>query len=251
MNLIIQALIIDDEKPAREIIRNYLESVPEVRVIGEYENGFEGAKAINELKPGLVFLDIQMPKINGFELLEIIDHRPEIIFITAYNQYAIQAFEMNAVDYLLKPISRERFTVAIAKVLSRKHGGETTPGEVQKLVRHNQASGELLERVVIRSGSKIHVIPCDRIDYIEAQDDYVMIYTGDGKYLKQSTMKYFEDKLDPRLFARVHRSYIVQVDRIERIELYGRETYMLFLKTGSKITVSKAGYDKLRQMLSF
>lgn len=251
MSGMIKALIIDDEQLARDVVRNFLGSFREIEILGEYSNGFEGAKAINELKPDLVFLDIQMPKVNGFELLEIIDYQPDIIFTTAYNQYAIKAFELNAVDYLLKPFSKERFEDAIGKAMSRRLNKKNSGEEVSKLIHYNQVSDEILERIVVKSGNKIHVIPCDRIDYLEAQDDYVMIYTADGKFLKQSTMKYFEDKLDPGLFARVHRSYIVQVERIDRIELYGRETYMLFLKSGAKITVSKSGYDKLKQILSF
>lgn len=247
----IRTLIIDDEELARELIRNYLVHYPEIKVIGECSNGFEGAKSINELKPHLVFLDIQMPKLNGFELLEIIDHKPQIIFTTAYNQYAIKAFEMNALDYLLKPFSLERFQEAISKAKLRLISANEIKSEISGLLEYHRQADEPIERIVVKTGNKINVITCDKIQYFEAQDDYVMIYTPEGKFLKQSTMKYFEDHLDPKMFARVHRSYIVQVDKIDRIELYGRETYMLFLKTGAKLPVSKTGYDKLKEKLGF
>lgn len=251
MKNLIRALIIDDEDLARDLVRSYLAHYPEIEVIGECRNGFEGAKAINELKPDLVFLDIQMPKVTGFELLEIIDHQPQIVFTTAYNQYAIEAFERNAVDYLLKPFSQERFNDAITKAKNRMSSNELPDKEVAGLVHYQHQSGEIIERIVVRNGNKINVITCDKILYIEAQDDYVMIHTTDGKFLKQSTMKFFEQKLDPKMFVRVHRSFIVQVEKIDRIELYGRETYLLFLKNGVKLPVSKSGYDKLKMMLDF
>ena len=247
----IRTLIVDDETLARELIRNYLSVYPEIEIIGECENGFEAARDISEFKPDLVFLDIQMPKITGFELLEIIDHQPLIIFTTAYNQYAIRAFEMNAVDYLLKPFSKDRFQDALKKVESRLNEKDRNNKELNALKNFHQENRETLERIVVKSGHKIHVITCDKIHYLEAQDDYVMIYTAEGKYLKQSTMKYFEEHLDGRQFLRVHRSYIVHMDRIERIEPYTRESYLLFLKTGEKIPVSKTGYDKLKEVLKF
>lgn len=251
MKNLIRAVIIDDEELARDIVRNYLAAYPEIEIIGECSNGFEGARTINEMKPDLVFLDIQMPKVNGFELLEIIDNQPQIVFTTAYDQYAIQAFERNAVDYLLKPFSKERFDDAIVKVKKIFSSDAKPVKDVSGLIQYNRQSEEILERIVVRNGNKINVIPCDKILYIEAQDDYVMIYTGDGKFLKQSTMKFFEQKLDPKMFVRVHRSCIVQVDKIDRIELYGRETYLVFLKNGVKLPVSKSGYDKLKVMLDF
>lgn len=251
MKNLIRALIIDDEDLARDLVRNYLVHHADIEIIGECRNGFEGAKIINDLKPDLVFLDIQMPKVTGFELLEIIDHQPQIVFTTAYNQYAIEAFERNAVDYLLKPFSKERFDDAITKAKNRLSSNELPVKEFSGLVQYHQQSEDILERIVVRNGNKINVITCDKIQYIEAQDDYVMIYTVDGKFLKQSTMKFFEQKMDPKMFVRVHRSYIVQVDKIDRIELYGRETYLVFLKNGMKLPVSKSGYDKLKVMLDF
>ncbi len=251
MNKLIRTLIIDDEELGRELVKNYLRHSQEIQIIGECSNGFEGAKAINELKPDLIFLDIQMPKIDGFELLEIIDHTPQIIFITAYNEYAIKAFEMNAVDYLLKPFTEERLIEAVSKAKLRMRVSSNTGNVASGLLEfHNQAK-ETIERIVVKTGNKINVITCDKILYFEAQDDYVMIHTNEGKFLKQSTLKFFESRLDPNMFIRVHRSYIIQIDKIERIELYGRETYLLIMKTGLKISMSKTGYQRLKHKLDF
>ncbi len=194
----IRTLIIEDEELARKLLRSYLEEKEEIEIIGECENGFEGVKSINELKPALVFLDIQMPKITGFEMLELIDHHPEIIFTTAYDQFALKAFEYNAADYLLKPFSRERLEGALEKVRERlmKQGdGEDMVEKITKFPRE-----EYLDRVVVKDRNKIHIIPTDQIRYIESLDDYVMIYTHDGRFMKQQTMHYFENALDPHQF---------------------------------------------------
>jgi len=206
------------------------------------------------LKPDVIFLDVQMPKLTGFEMLEVLEHNPEVIFTTAYDQYAIQAFEQNAVDYLLKPFSRERFNEAIQKLEARftslgsDQGGK---GNIEKIKIHLADGDEILHRVVIKKSGRIHVISTVEISYLEAQDDYVMIYTGDGKYLKQQTMKYFEKHLDPEQFIRVHRSYIVNISRIERLEPYEKSNYILILKDGNKIPVSRSGMQKLKENLDF
>ncbi|UCG28803.1 MAG: LytTR family transcriptional regulator DNA-binding domain-containing protein [Bacteroidales bacterium] len=245
----VKAIIVEDEELARNLIREYLNDYPEIVVIGEYADGFSGTKAINELKPDLVFLDIQMPKLTGFELLELLDYHPDVIFTTAYEQYAIEAFEKSAVDYLLKPYSRERFKKAVEKVLNKVGAG--SDNMVDKLVGHTERSPEPLERIVVRSGKKIHVIPVSQVHYLEAQDDYVMIHSPEGRFLKQKTMNHFESHLDPKNFIRVHRSYIVNVSQIEKLELYEKETYLIHLKTGSKIPVSKSGLKKLKTGLDF
>lgn len=244
------AIIIDDEELARSVIRQYLVQHELVEVAGESENGFEAARLIGQCKPDLIFLDIQMPKINGFELLEILDHRPEIIFTTAFDHYAIKAFEQNAVDYLLKPFSKERLSEAVDKAILRIRSKEMDEG-VPQLIDYNHQNSEKLQRVVVKSGNKIHVIPCNRIRFLEAQDDYVLIHTTDGKFIKQATMKYFEDKLDSSVFFRIHRSYIVHSEEIDRIELYGKESYLVFLKQGQKLPLSKSGYSKLKRKLGF
>jgi len=197
-------IIIEDEKPARDLLKAYLEEYEQMEIIGEYDNGFEGLKAVNEKKPDVIFLDVQMPKLTGFEMLEVLEHNPEVIFTTAYDQYAIQAFEQNAVDYLLKPFSRGRFKEAIGKLEARLEKADKHEGEkrnIEKIRIHLAEGEEKLHRVVIKKSGKIHVISTGNISYLEAQDDYVMIYTNDGKYLKQQTMKYFEKHLDPEQFA--------------------------------------------------
>jgi two-component system LytT family response regulator len=245
----LRAIIIDDEELARELIKNYLKALPGIQIVGECENGFEGIKSISELSPDLVFLDIQMPKLNGFEMLELVENPPEIIFITAHNDYAIKAFDMNAVDYLLKPFSQERLLSAVQKVKERIHNRIGQGNIINQLIKHPLA--EMLERIVVKSGTKIKVIPVDKIIYIEAQDDFVMIYTDEGKHLKQGTMKYYEEHLDDSKFIRVHRSYIVQVDQVIQLEPYSKENYSLKLKNGTTLKVSRNGLKTLKDKLKF
>jgi two-component system, LytTR family, response regulator len=245
----IRAIIIEDEELGRALIKNYLKEEQQVDIVAECENGFEGIKAIQELKPNLVFLDIQMPKLNGFEMLELIDDRPEIIFTTAFNQYAIQAFELNAVDYLLKPFSKERLLESLQKAVQRINTSQPAPAGVSKLIQ--QPLDSIIERIVVKSNSKISVIPVDKIRYLEAQDDYVMIYTFEGKHLKQGTMKYFEEHLDPKEFMRVHRSYIIRLDQVVQLEPYGKDSYVAKLKDGPSVKISKSGFKNLKEKLNF
>ena len=250
----IRTIIVEDEKPARDLLRIYLEDIPALELIGEYDNGFDGLKAINEAKPDVIFLDVQMPKLTGFEMLEVLEHHPEIIFTTAYDQFAIQAFEQNAVDYLLKPFSRERFGEAIGRLEARLAGRSEKQKEengIEKIKIHLAESEEKLHRVVIKKSGKIHVISTSDICFLEAQDDYVMIYTDDGRYLKQQTMKYFENHLDPEQFIRVHRSYIANISCIERIEPYEKTNYILILRDGNKVPVSRSGMQVLKNNLDF
>jgi two-component system LytT family response regulator len=245
----ITAIIVEDEKLARDLLRDYLKDHQDIKIVGEYEDGFSGLKAINELKPELLFLDIQMPKLTGFELLEVLDHVPAIIFTTAYDQYAIKAFEHNAVDYLLKPFSRLRFLEAVKKARERIGSGDMNIAD--KLLEHIDNQEEIIHRVVVRWGSKIHIIPVSDIRYIQAEDDYVMLYTKDNKYLKQKTMKYFESHLSPDEFVRIHRSYIVRVSEITQMQLYEKDSYIVILKDGTKLPVSKGGLPALKKMLDF
>jgi two-component system LytT family response regulator len=245
----IRAIIIEDEELGRKLIINYLKDESDIEIIAECENGFEGIKSIQELKPDLIFLDIQMPKLNGFEMLEILDEKPEIIFTTAYNQYAINAFELNAIDYLMKPFSKERLHEALQKAIKRIRSNEPVIKNIQKLVQ--QPLDDLLERVVVKSNTRISVIPVEKIRYIEAQDDYVMIYAAEGKHLKQSTMKYFEQHLDPKQFMRVHRSYIIRFDQVVQLEPYGKDSYVAKLKDGPAIPISKSGFKSLKEILNF
>lgn len=245
------AIIIEDEQPARELVKNYLKAYPSIELLGEFSDGFSGIKAINELHPDLIFLDIQMPKLTGFEMLEILDSIPEIIFTTAYDQFAIKAFEMNAVDYLLKPFSRDRFAQAIEKALDKHSKKQTSGDNIKELKKHVQNASEKLERVVVKTGSKIKVISVEDIVWLESQDDYVMIYTTSGKYLKQETMKHFEEHLDTGQFIRVHRSYIVKLDAIVQLELYEKGSYLAVLSTGAKVKVSDTGYKNLKSKMNF
>jgi two-component system LytT family response regulator len=245
----IKAIIVEDEELSRTLITSYLKDFGEIEIIKECANGFEGIKAISELKPHLVFLDIQMPKLNGFEMLELLDTIPEIIFITAHNEFAIKAFELNAVDYLLKPYSKERLVEAVQKAVSRIKSPRPADKNIEKLI--SQSHGDIIERVVVKTGSKIKVIPVQKMHYLEAQDDYVMIYTEDSKHLKQATMNFFETHLDPKQFIRVHRSYIVKIDQVVQLEPYEKDNYVAILKSGAKIKVSKSGMKNLRTMLNF
>lgn len=245
----LRTIIVEDEELARHLMKSFLAGNDKIEIIAECENGFEGVKMINDLKPDLVFLDIQMPKITGFEMIELLDHKPQIVFATAYDQFAIKAFEHNAVDYLLKPYSKERLLEAVAKVSDRiqKEGIES---DVAEKIMNFPREG-FIDRVVVKDRHKIHIIPVDNIRYIESMDDYVMIYTNEGRHIKQKTMKYFEDSLDPHSFARIHRSYIVKIDQINEIQQYEKEAYIVILHDKTKLKVSKTGYKLLKEVLNF
>jgi two-component system, LytTR family, response regulator len=247
----IRTLMIEDEEPARDLMKSYFKNHPELELIGEYADGFSGIKAINELKPDLLFLDIQLPKLTGFEILDLVDYTPVIIFSTAYDQYALKAFELNATDYLLKPFSAERFATAVDKAIEKIKTKTNEEPKVKSLVATIDEKPETIDRIVVKTGSKIKVIPADKIIYIEAQDDYVMIYHEEGKNLKEKTMKYFESHLDPSQFVRIHRSYIVNINFITQLEQYSKENYIAILKNGAKLKVSDSGYKNLKQKLNF
>ena len=246
----IRILIIDDEPLARELVRQYLTGIPGIEILGECGNGFDALKSIQEHKPDLLFLDIQMPKIDGFELLEVLDRKPEIIFTTAFDQYAIRAFEMNAVDYLLKPFSKARLEQALEKARKRilARNGQASPAlSLQKLQQQVDDDKKTVERVVTRIGSKITVIPVEKIWYIEAADDYVMIYSEQGSHLKEKTMKYFEEHLPQGQFIRVHRSYIINISQVVSLELYSKDSYVAIMRSGTKLKVSAEGYRRLKE----
>jgi two-component system, LytTR family, response regulator len=247
----ITALIIEDEKPARELIKGYLSDVERMELKGEFDNGFSGLKAIQEIHPDVIFLDVQMPKLTGFEMLELLDYRPAVIFTTAYDQFAIRAFEENATDYLLKPFSKERFGEALQKLFDRLDAADRGGDQIDRIRKHLDEGGEILHRVVIKKGGRIHVVATEKIEYLEAQDDYVMIYTKDDRFLKQQTMKFFERHLDPAMFIRVHRSYIVNIQTIDRIEPYEKTNFILSLKSGKKVPVSRTGMQSLKDQLNF
>lgn len=244
---VIRTILVDDEEPARMILHEYLSKHNNVEIVAECANGFEAVKALTELKPDLAILDIQMPKLNGFEVLELVDNPPTIIFATAYDQYAVKAFEQHAVDYLLKPFSKERLDEALEHVL--EHLKKKKPLPVDALAEAAGLKPSTLERILVKDGSKVHVIPTDKIDYLEAQDDYVAIKVEGKSHLKQQRMAELEKLLDPTKFVRVHRSYIVNLERIGRIELYAKDSRVAILKDGTKLHISRSGYDKLKIML--
>jgi len=245
----LRTIIVEDEELARNLLKSFLKGAENIEVIAECENGFEGVKMINELKPDLVFLDIQMPKITGFEMLELLEHKPQIIFATAYDQYALKAFEYNAADYLLKPYSKERLLEAVDKVAVRIQKEGVISDVAEKV--SNFPREEYLDRIVVKDRHKIHIAPVDQVRYIESMDDYVMIYTTEGRYMKQKTMKYFENALDPKNFIRIHRSYIVKVEEINEIQQYEKESYIVILHDKTKLKVSKTGYKNLKEVLNF
>ena len=245
----IKTLIIDDETLARELLRHYLSKDDRIEIVGECSNGFEGVLAIQELKPDLVFLDIQMPKITGFEMLELVPTPPIIIFSTAYDQFAIRAFDANAIDYLLKPYPQERVIAAVDKAVE-KLKIKTNPSEINKLIEtHDEDLGKL-NRVVVKTGRKIQVIPVESIHYIESQDDFVMIYCNDGHFMKQKTMKFFEQHLDEQMFVRIHRSYLLNLSHLSEIQQYEKESWIVITRQGTKLKVSKAGYANLKGKLN-
>lgn len=247
----LRTIIIEDELPARELLKHYLKNHSEIEIIAECPDGFAGLKAISEMKPDLIFLDIQMPKLTGFEMLEVLDERPEIIFTTAYDQFAIKAFELNALDYLLKPYHEERLTEAIDKAVEKINGGNRDNRSASQLISKKPELSSPVNRIVVRKANSINIIPVDQVKYVEAQDDYVMVYHSSGKALKQQTMKYYEDNLSKNDFVRIHRSYIVRIEEIKRIEPYGKDNHVAILHSGDKLPVSRAGYKHLKEELNF
>ncbi|RZK44081.1 MAG: response regulator [Pedobacter sp.] len=241
----IRTILIDDEALARDVVKHYLKGYPDIEVVAECSDGFEGLKAISLHKPDFIFLDIQMPKISGFEMLELVENHPAVIFTTAFDEYAIKAFEVNAVDYLLKPIEKVRFDQAMQKLPA-------------KLAKDNNSS-ELLEtaslsptqnnRVVVKTAGVIKIIPVTELNYLEADDDYVKLNTTEGVFHKNKTMSFFEQTLDPTQFIRIHRSYIVNMAVVTKIELKEKDSYVVLLKSGIWLPVSKTGYVKLKASL--
>jgi two-component system, LytTR family, response regulator len=244
-----KAILIDDEPLARQLIRKLLEPYDQVKVVAECADGFEGFKAIQELSPDLIFLDIQMPRLNGFEMLELLDKAPSVIFTTAFDEYAVKAFEAHAVDYLLKPVVKDRFDKAIQKWLQMAPPARENR-EVSALLENNIYEG-YQHRIVVKDNGLIRIIPATEIYYIEANDDYIKIVTKDGSYLKKSTLSHIEQTLDPQQFVRVHRSYLVPVTQLMRIEPYEKESHIALLHCGAKVLVSKSGMVKLKSLLGW
>lgn len=241
----IKAILIDDEALARDIVKHYLKAFPEIEVVAECSDGFEGLKSIAQHQPDLIFLDIQMPKISGFEMLELVENRPSVIFTTAFDEYAIKAFEVNAVDYLLKPIEQGRFEQAMQKLPSKLAKGDDS----QELLETASLSPAQNNRVVVKNAGVIKIIPVEAIHYLEADDDYVKLSTTEGNFHKNKTMSFFEQTLDAAQFIRIHRSYIINLAQVTKIELKEKENYVVLLKSGIWLPVSKTGYVKLKTAL--
>ncbi len=246
----LRVVIVDDEPLARAVVREYLGTQEGVEIVAECGNGFDAVKAVSELSPDLMFLDVQMPKLNGFEVLELVGRSVPVIFTTAYDKYALQAFEVHAVDYLLKPFSEERFAEALSRARARLAApADDTAVDVQALMSDVQARHKPIERILIRDGAQVHVIPVERIDYVEAQDDYVSFVTADKSYLKDQTMAAVDASLDPSRFVRIHRSYLLNIERIARVELYAKDSRVAILRDGRRLPVSRAGYARLSKLL--
>ncbi len=251
-----RVIIVDDEMLARGVVREYLAEHPDVEVVAECANGFEAVKAITELAPDLVFLDIQMPKLDGFEVAELAGAKTHYIFATAFDQYAIKAFEFHALDYLLKPFSQQRFDQALAHARANldkgvgKSGGKSEGDTaLASMVREAAGRNKPLGRVLIRDGAKVHVINSDKIEVIEAQDDYVQIRSEGKSYLKNQRMAELEEQLDAQQFLRIHRSWIVNIAWVDRIEQATKDSYVAILKDGAKVPVSRSGYQKIRAVI--
>ncbi len=246
----IRAIIVDDEELARQILREFLSSHPEVELVAECANGFEAVKAVAELKPDLVFLDIQMPKLDGFEVLELIGNETAVVFVTAHDNFAIRAFEVHAVDYLMKPVGAGRFEAALKRAKERLEGkGPSNAASPADLAAAARPPAQYLERIPVRDGARVFIIPVAKLDYVEAQDDYVALASDGKKHLKQQTIASLETSLDPSRFLRVHRSYIVNLERVAKIEPYSKDSHVAVLTTGAQLPVSRTGYARLREFL--
>jgi two-component system LytT family response regulator len=245
----LRVVIADDEELARRVLREYLRTETDIEVVAECANGFEAVKAVNELKPDLVFLDVQMPKLDGFEVIELIDSAAAVVFVTAFDRYAMRAFDAAAVDYLLKPYSAERFRASLERVRARMREAKPAAALAPDLRLASRAPGDHVERIVVKDGSKVHVIPAGKLDYAEAQDDYVALRSDGRVWLKQQTISGLEAALDPRRFIRLHRSYLVNVERIARIDANTKDTWLAVLTDGTKIPVSRGGYARFREIV--
>jgi len=244
-----RALIVDDEPLARALLAEQLAELGGVELVGEASNGFEAVKRCEELAPDLVFLDIQMPKLSGFEVLELLgDSAPAVVFVTAYDEYALKAFAVHAVDYLLKPVEPERLAAALERARRRLAEAAGGPDAV-RLAAAARPPGRALERVLVREEGRIHVLPAERIDYVEARDDYLLFVSGALRLRKQQTMAELEAQLDPGRFVRIHRSYLLNVERLARLESYGKDSWLAFLADGSRLPVSRRGYARLKDLL--
>ena len=248
----LRAAIVDDEVPARALLREYLGAHPGVEIVAECANGFEAVKRLGETEPDVVFLDVQMPKLDGFEVLELLEAPPAVVFVTAYDEFALKAFEVHAVDYVLKPVGRDRFDEALARVRERLTASADPAAPAPSpaaLAAAARPPGRFVERILVKDGANVHVIPVDRVDYLEAQDDYVGIHAEGRCRLKSQPLADAARGLDPERFVRTHRSYVLNVDRIARLELYAKDSRVVILKDGRQLPLSRAGFARLKELL--
>lgn len=245
----VRVLVVDDEMLARGLLIEQLRELPEIEIVGEAANGFEAVKLADELSPDLMFLDIQMPKLSGFEVLELLGERaPAVVFVTAFDEYALRAFEVHAVDYLLKPVEPERLKAALERATERlRTRAPAVPA--RELMTAARPPGRTLERVLIRSEGRVYVLPVERIDFVEAQDDYLAFAVGNKRLRKQQTMADLESQLDPSRFVRIHRSFILNVERLARIDLYGKDSWLAILSDGTKLPMSRSGHARLKELI--
>jgi len=243
----LRIVIVDDEDLARAVLREYLADMPGVEVVGECANGFDAVKAVAELHPDLLFLDVQMPKLDGFEVLELVSAEVAVVFVTAYDQYALRAFEVHAVDYLLKPFGADRLAEALERARGRIDRRERPPG--RELVEAARAEPGYAARVLVRDGPRVHILPVEKVDYVKAQDDYVSFQCEGREYLKEQTLADVEASLDPARFIRIHRSFILNLDRLARVELDARENRVATLVDGRRLPISRSGYARLSSLL--
>jgi two-component system LytT family response regulator len=243
----VRVLIVDDEEPARQLLREYLGGMPGYEVVGECSNGFEAVKSVAEHNPDILLLDIQMPKLDGFEVLELIEREVAVVFVTAFDEHALRAFEVHAVDYLLKPFSEDRLAQALTRAEQR--AGVAHQPELEGLAREARPQRGFVERILVRDGSNVHVVAVDDVDFVEAADDAVVIQACDERHHKLKRLSALEQELDPGRFVRIHRSYILNLDRLDRIELYAKDSRLAILKDGTRLPVSRSGYTRLRDLL--
>jgi len=248
VSVLLRALVVDDEEPARRLLAEYLADTPGWELAGECANGFEAVKAAAQSRPDVVLLDVQMPKLDGFEVLELLGgDAPAVVFVTAHDEHALRAFEVHAVDYLLKPVAPERFARALERAAARLRAGERPPARA--LLDAARPQGGFLERIAVREDGQVEVVPVDRLDFVEARDDYVRLVAGGKKLVKQMTLHELESQLDPRRFVRIHRSFLLNIERLARVELYAKDSRIALLRDGTKLPVSRTGYDRLRTLL--
>ncbi len=250
MSTPLRALVVDDETLARQLLVEYCSAHGDIEVVGQCANGFEAVAAVEALTPDLIFLDVQMPRLNGFEVLELLPDPPLVVFVTAHDEFALAAFEVHACDYLLKPFDQQRFDGALDKVRERRAGQRHVDArEYAALHDAARAPEEYMGRVAVRRGGRVEVLAVADLDVLQAKDDHVALHVGGDSWLKQGTLSGFERRLDPALFVRVHRSWILNLSRLSAIEALSKDSHEALLHDGRRVPVSKSGHKRLKEAL--